>query len=366
MARHAPPASPRSILVVVTLRIGDVLLATPFVRSLKRAWPQCSLDVLVFSGTEGTIAANPDVRRVLSVAPRPTWLSHFGLAARIARRYDVAYSLVPGDRPTFYAYLAGRRRAGLLVDSAKERWKRLLLDRWLPLDDLDQHTVRMPLALLEASGIALSGEVVVSWSAGEEQEAARLLGNRAIGPLAVLHPYPKFNYKMWHREGWIELARWLAARGMRLALTGGGDPEELAYVAALAREMPPDTLNAAGSLTLGGSACLVSRARVFVGPDTAMTHVAAALDVPTVALFGPSNPVRWGPWPRGHAAGANPWRRLGSQRSGNVFLLQGAGSCVPCRLEGCDRRVESFSDCLRELPAAQVIHAVQQISGITP
>ena len=353
--------APRSVLIVVTRRIGDVLLATPLIRSLKQAWSQCAVDVLVFSSTEGVIAANRDVRRVLTIAPRPGWRGHLGLAARIARRYDVAFSLVPGDRPTFYAYLAGRWRAGLLVDSRKERWKQRLLNRWAPFDDLNTHTVRMHLALAGMAGVAARGDVTASWSAAEEQQAVQLTGTGAS--FAVLHPYPKFNYKMWHQGGWTELARWLAARGMRTVLTGGGGAEELAYVAAIARALPGDTLNAAGRLTLGASACLVSRARVFVGPDTAMTHVAAALGVPTVALFGPSNPVKWGPWPRGHAPDANPWRRCGSQRSGNVTLLQGAGTCVPCHLEGCDRRVGSYSDCLQQLSAARVIAAIETVIG---
>jgi heptosyltransferase-3 len=94
-----------------------------------------------------------------------------------------------------------------------------------------------------------------------------------------------------------------------------------------------------------------------------MTHVAAALGVPTVALYGPTNCVKWGPWPRGHDAGANPWRRLGTQRCGNVMLLQGAGACVPCHLEGCDRHIDSYSDCLQQLPAAKVIAAIESITS---
>jgi heptosyltransferase-3 len=166
---------------------------------------------------------------------------------------------------------------------------------------------------------------------------------------------------MWHRDGWLEVARWLAARGFRLALTGSGDAEEVAYVDGLARAMPAGVVNAAGKLSLGASTCLVSRARIYVGPDTAMTHVAAALGVPTVALYGPTNPVKWGPWPRGHPPDANPWQRCGSQQVGNVVLLQGPGTCVPCHLEGCDRHIRSFSDCLQQLPAARVIAAVKQL-----
>ena len=62
---------PDSVLVVVTRRIGDVLLTTGLIRSLKHAWPSTFIDVLVFSGTEGVLAANPDIRRVITIAERP-------------------------------------------------------------------------------------------------------------------------------------------------------------------------------------------------------------------------------------------------------------------------------------------------------
>ena len=56
----ALPARPR-ILVVALRRLGDVLLTTPLIRSLKRAWPDAAIDVLVFRGTEGILAGNPDI-----------------------------------------------------------------------------------------------------------------------------------------------------------------------------------------------------------------------------------------------------------------------------------------------------------------
>ena len=354
---------PRSVLVVVTRRIGDVLLATPLIRSLKRAWPDTALDILVFDGTQQAIAANPDVRRIVTIAERPGWDRHLALLFRLWRHYDLALSLAPGDRPSLYAFVAGRRRAGLLIDTRKEQWKQRLFDRWAPFDNLNTHTVRMNLALATALGIPPCPEVVVSWHDADEQQVNELLGAGNPQPIAVLHAYPKFNYKMWHRQGWLDIAQWLATRGFRVVLSGSKDAAERAYIADIARDMPPDIIIAAGRLSLGASARLVSRARLYVGTDTALTHVAAALGVPTVALFGPSNPVKWGPWPRDHAGDTNPWRRCGSQRVGNVTLLQGAGSCVPCLLEGCDRNIASFSDCLQQLPSARVIAAVEAVTG---
>jgi heptosyltransferase-3 len=357
------PLKPQSILVVVTRRIGDVLLATPLIRSLKHAWPTAQVDALVFEGTQDVLAANPDVRRVFTIAERPGLLQHVSFLLRLARRYDMALSLVPGDRPTLYAYLAGRWRAGLLLPTQKESWKRRFLHRWVAFDERDTHTVLMHLALADALGIPAQREVAVTWSAEDARQLDALLGPGG-GPMAVLHPSPKFNYKMWRAESWVELANWLHAHGYRLAISGGPDGAERAYVDGLVRAMPAGTLNLAGKLALGGTACLLARAAVYVGPDTAVTHMAAAVGVPTVALYGPTDPVKWGPWPRGYAGSGNPWRRSGSQRSGNVFLLQGAGACVPCRLEGCDRHLASFSDCLRQLTAAQVVTAIESVTSV--
>jgi heptosyltransferase-3 len=100
-----------------------------------------------------------------------------------------------------------------------------------------------------------------------------------------------------------------------------------------------------------------------VGTDTVITHMAAALGVPTVALFGPSNPVKWGPWPKGYCREGSPYVMRGTQRAGNVILLQGNGECVPCREEGCDRHIGSFSRCLLELSADEVIRAVEEGLG---
>lgn len=355
-------APPESVLVIVTRRIGDVLLATPVVRALKCAWPQSAVDMLVFSGTAGFVAGHGDLRRVIEVSPKTTWREHGRLLRTIGRRYDLALSLVPSDRPTLYAFIAGKRRAGLLVDTRKHLWKRALLDAWVPFDGEGTHTVSMHLALLEAVGVAPASGVCVDWTAADARLADERLAPLGGARFAVLHPYPRFRYKMWHEAGWIELAQWLEARGLRVVLTGGSDAAERAYVARLAAAMPR-ALDLAGALTLGGVSRVLAQAAVYVGPDTAVTHAAAALGVPTVTLFGPSDPVKWAPWPQGGTA-ASPWQRHGDQRRGNVTLVQGRASCVPCLKEGCERHVDSASACLTELPAARVIAAVD--AALTP
>ena len=349
---------PRRVLVIVTRRIGDVLLATPLIRSLKQAWPGAQIEALVFNGTRGVLLGNPDLHAVHTVPERPGLLQHFALIMRLFKRYDLALSLLPGDRPTLYAWLFGRRRIGLLLNQPGQRWKQTLLDQWAPLDTMNTHTVRTYLSLVGVLGIPAVPEVLVSWQPKDTATVDTLLG-KPCGALAVLHPYPKFRYKMWHQQGWIEVARWLLANGMRVALTGSPDADERAYVDAIAKQLPDGVINAAGKLTLGGTAALLARAQFYVGPDTAVTHMAAATGVPTIALFGPSEPVKWGPWPKGHSASTNPWHRFGDQRAGNVQLVQGRAACVPCGLEGCERHIGSASDCLLAIPAETVINCLK-------
>ena len=355
---------PATILVIVMRRIGDVLLSTPLIRSLRCAWPQAAIDVLVFEGTEGILAANPDIRRVLTVRERAPAAVHLRALRAMARSYDLALSTQAGDRPTVYAWATGRRRIGVLETGPKEWWKRLLLSAWVPFDNVQTHTVSMNLQLAGLLGIEKRCEVVVSWNPDDEARIAGLLPfDPCRIPYAVLHLFPMFPYKQWHRDGWLKLGRWLADRGLRVVLTGGPGAEEQAHADAITSSLPDSIVNLVGRIDLSGTGALIGRARVYVGTDTVITHMAAALGVPTVALFGPSNPVKWGPWPKWYCGEGSPYVMRGTQRAGNVILIQGEGDCVPCREEGCDRHIGSFSRCLLELSADEVIRAVEEGLG---
>ncbi len=358
----SPERNPRRILVVCTRRIGDVLLATPAVRALRQTWPRAAIDMLVFEGTQSVIAANADLRQVITIAERPSPGAQLRLLWRIFRRYDIAVSLLAGDRPTLYAWAAAKLRVGTLTLESKSRWKRRLLHRWVAFDDVGTHTVAMNFKVIEQLGVVGHSGPVVSWSEDEARAAVRLCQPLQAGRrFAVLHVSPKFAYKTWSADGWFELARWLNDRGLEPLVAGGGSPEELRYVDSLMPDFPENTINLAGRIGLGALGYLLSKAALYVGTDTAVTHMAAALGVPTVALFGPSNPVKWGPWPASFEGDASPWQMRGSARVGNVFLVQGEKECVPCMFEGCDRHIDSLSECLQRLPAKRVIAAADAL-----
>jgi heptosyltransferase III len=351
-----------SVLVVCTRRIGDVLLATPIVRSIKTAYPEAAVDMLVFEGTQGVVAANPDIRRILTIIEHPPIGAHLKLLRSIRHRYDLAISVLAGDRPTFHAWIAGRYCVGTLLADAKSWWKRRLLDEWVPFDNLNIHTVAMNLRLLETLNVAPLPTPVVSWRQEDEVSVRRVFSAvDSSRRYAVLHVSPKFAYKTWTTAGWEALGRWLADCGLTVVVTGGNAQEERAWCESVIRRLPDESVNLVGQVGLPALGYLLSRAALYIGTDTAVSHMAAAVGAPTVALFGPSNPVKWGPWPKDFPLADSPWRKHGSQRQGNVFLLQGEGDCVPCLGEGCDRHINSLSNCLQQMPASRVIEAAQRM-----
>jgi heptosyltransferase III len=347
MNRLELPPNPR-VLVIALRRLGDVLMTTPLIRSIKRAFAGASIDVLVFAGTDGILSGNPDVADVITIPSRPSIGETLSLLRRLARRYDLALSTQTGDRPTTLAWIAGKQSAGPVeAEGLAAQVKRFALDRSYERNP-EQHRVLDVLRLAELLGISTVPEIVCP--------SGNVRRNLVpTGPYAVVHAAPMFIYKRWTADGWRELAAALRQRGLRIAVTGAkGDGD---YLDQIWRDTDVTRLD--GNLEWPELTAAIQGAQVYVGPDTAITHLAAATGVPTVALYGPTDPRLWGPWPTG---GLNPpWNSAGTiQQRGNVWLVQNPLPCLPCQLEGCERRLDSYSRCLDELTGAQVMAAVDQ------
>ncbi|EIJ41487.1 ADP-heptose:LPS heptosyltransferase [Beggiatoa alba B18LD] len=350
----------QKILLIATRQIGDVLLITPLLRSLRRAYPDAQIDVLVFKGKEGILKGNPDYQHLLTIAERPHWREHLALLARLFRRYDLAVSTLAGDRPVFYSWLAAPQRVSIVPPlDKKSAWKRWILQGWTELDDENTHTVTQNLRLADVLAIPRYSAVVApSLPTDIAQLSTCLPFAWQKTPYAVLHLLPMWRYKRWTLAGWANIAHYLHQRGLKIILTGGGGETELKYLSEAMQKMPDSVVNLAGQLQFSEVATLLNHAKIYIGPDTAVTHLAAAVGVPTVALYGPTNPVKWSPYPSDYQADSPPFLKQGSQRCGNVFLIQGAGDCVPCHQEGCDRHRDSDSRCLQTLEPATVIQAI--------
>ena len=220
MTPLALPSNPR-VLVVALRRLGDVLLTTPLIRSIKRAFPTASIEALVFAGTEGILAGNPDLAKVIAISQRPGAGETVALLRRLARRYDVALSTQTGDRPTLLAWIAGRQSAGPIeADGLSATVKRLALSRSYVVDR-QQHRVRDVLRLAELLGIPAVPEIVCP--------AGGVRSNLIPAqPFAVVHAAPMFIYKRWTMDGWRALATALRQRG--LAVVTSGASSDRAYL----------------------------------------------------------------------------------------------------------------------------------------
>jgi heptosyltransferase III len=340
------------ILVVALRRLGDVLLTTPLIRSVKRAFPAACIEALVFAGTEGILSGNPDLAGVLTIAERASVGESLSLLRRLMRRYDLALSTQTGDRPTALAVIAGRQSAGPR-DAAgiPAAIKRIALSRSYTADRT-QHRIVDLLRLADLIGVAAAREVVLPQ--GEVRSA--VLPSQ---PCAVVHAAPKFIYKRWTIDGWRRLAAALRARGLATAVIGA--KADRAYLDSVWGDV--DVMRLDGELSWPELSALIGGARIYVGPDTAVTHLAAATGTQTVALYGPTDPRIWGPWPR-HGLD-RPWDASGTiQHRDNVWLVQNPLPCLPCQLEGCERRLDSRSQCLDELSAAHVVAAVDHALAV--
>ncbi len=352
------PENPR-ILVITLRRLGDVLLTTPLIRTLRRAFPRATLDVLAFRGGEGILAGNPDVNSVIAMPERPAARETLALVQKLWRRYDLAVATQTGDRPTFFALIAARRRVGLVPRPGETGawWK--LHAYHLPVEAVpNSHRVSQLQQLTDALGLSPATELVCPQGCGTAPPALR-------GAYAVLHANPAYRYKRWTDAGWRSLAKALAERGLTVAVTGGPSPAERSYLDALWCAVTPPVVRLDGRLDWPQLSALLAKAAVYVGVDTSMTHLAAASGCPTIALYGPTSPRLIGPWPVGGLS--RPWDPAGTiQRRGNVWVVQNPLPCLPCEKLGCAEHLDSHSQCLDELPVRQVLSAVDQALGRTP
>jgi heptosyltransferase-3 len=344
----------RSVLVVVTRQIGDVLLTTPLIRAARKLWPQARIDVLGLQGTLGMLDGNPDVHAIIPMPARAGPLAVARLAARLWRRYDLALVADPGDRAHLVGWVAARERSGLVAPGESSQWwKRRWLRHAVPLaGDLGAvHVVQERMALLEPwQGAAVRPEIV----APAAQSLPEVLQRRLAPGYLVVHTPSMWRYKQWPPEHFRELIGLLALAGRQVVLTGGPGAADRATVAAMEGAAPAPQLVDAGVLDFNQVAQLLRGAALYIGPDTSITHLAAACGTPVLAIFGPTNPQRWAPWPADAAQPVHFQRRAAAQTVGGVTLMQAGLACVPCGKAGCEDHRDSRADCLLAITPERV------------
>jgi heptosyltransferase III len=290
------------ILFIKLKHIGDALLMTPTLASVRERYPDAEIWVVVRRGCEGVLAGCPAIDRLLT-APAPErgkrargdLSKSFNLVWEIRRkRFDHVFELSDGERGRWIsAFTRTRHRCtngGVLPLS---RFWRLFFDQIASSNWLGLHTVEKDYRTV-AEFLSLPREIPrMTFDPGgkEPWEPAA-----ALDEFAFLHPATRWQRKRWPEGKWIELGKALLDRLPRLIVSCGPDAEEIESTRLLCERLGERALFTGGNLSWGQVAWLLDRARLFVGVDTAAMHLAAACQCPTAAIFGPSVPWCWRPW----------------------------------------------------------------------
>jgi heptosyltransferase-3 len=333
--------------------IGDVLVTTPLALSIKEAIPGARVEYLVFQGTEGVLAKNPYVDRVHTI---PRGSSNPRDLVRLFKRFDVALGCNPGDRTVIAASLSGRRSVALSYQRPSQWWTRLALNHRCLYDD-SRHVVQQMLALLEPLGIAPKTTVTMAFDALDTSFVRQRLPTTKY---VTLHPYSRGGYKYWSARHWSDLAEAILAKTACVPLfTITGDHCDRDFLNAILAQAPKGCHTFPEQFSLSQLAAAIAGGVAYVGIDTVVTHIAAAVGTQVVALFGPTYTRYWAPWPNGCTEQSPFAANKGVQRVGRVTVVQKGWDCVPCNEETCRQSTKNRIECLAELQADEVFQVLR-------
>lgn len=354
----------KKILVIATRQIGDVLLTTPLIRAARQQWPQAEIDVIGMAGTLGMLKDNPDIHALITTHPARGWRDTLEVLRTIWKRYDLALVTQPSDRAHLIGWAASRHyRSGIIpAKNPSNWWKKRILNH-VVVSDGDagtQHVVAEKMALLAPWHVAALADTKVQ--APPAQALPSALDTLITPEAIIVHAPSMWPYKQWPIAHFRQLLEQLIEAGHQVVLTGSASPVDQDCIQQLRDVAPsPRLIDSSGQLNFNQLVCLFQRAKLYIGPDTSVTHLAAASGIPVLTLFGPTNPVRWGPWPSAPDGRQAYVPHASEQKVHNIMLLQGAMPCVPCSKAGCENHTQSRSDCLTGMLPDRVFQMVQEL-----
>jgi heptosyltransferase-3 len=287
------------VLIVRLRSIGDTVLTTPSLYTLRRFLPQAQIDILLEDWVAPVLESSDMINRVITI-PRGNKAGRARVARELrAARYDVVYNLHGGSTATLLTRATGaKHRVGFahyryarlhnhLAPTSLEIWQRPTL-----------HSVEQQLALIGWTGVPVTDRPPTRLNVAESSllsvsEKLRTAGAKLDQPFALIHPTAAFDTKQWATEKFARVAEELTARG--LAPITIVSAKEKAVMEALLAESSVKIIGLS-DLSLPEVTALASRARVFVGNDSGIAHIAAAAGAPCVVIFGSSNVLHWRPW----------------------------------------------------------------------
>ena len=333
------------VLVVRLRSIGDTVLATPSLFALRRFLPHAQIDLLLEDWVAPLVASLDEVDRVVTVK-RASQLSRLRVARELrAARYDVTYNLHGGSTAALLTRATG---APHRVGYADYRYSWLHNEQAPPSAELwrreQTHSAEQQLALLGWTGVPVGDRprarlVVTKEADARVTEKLRDAGLDDQQSFAIFHPAAAFDSKTWHAANFARVAEHLAVRGIRSVAVVGQ------HEAGIARAFEGETrvpVIAFDNLSLPEVTALAARATLFIGNDSGIAHIAAAVSCPAVVVFGSSNVAHW-----------RPWTDAPSE------VVREEMPCAPCPGYTCAEFGEA--QCIRRVTVARVIEAIERV-----
>ncbi len=338
------------ILILKPSSLGDVIQALPVLRLLKLHFREASIFWWIDSALAPLLEGDPDLAGIIRferkrwAQPRH-WPEMLGsIAGMRAQKFDLVIDLQCLLRSGIFAWVAhGHFLVGL--DDTREGASGFY-DLAVPRASFHTHAVDWYLSVLPRLGVSVHNHF--TWLPLRPEAPAAVKSKWAANGSSwiALQPGARWTNKRWPAEKFSELVRRLAAEfpDARFVILGGKDDEPLG--AMIARVEPARCLNLCGATTLPEMVEWLRLARLMITNDTGPMHVSAALGRPIVALFGPTEPRRTGPY----------------GQLENVLRLD--LPCSPCLKSVC--HFEKPEECLRAIPAETVFQRTAQILSAPP
>ncbi|HMK57041.1 MAG TPA: lipopolysaccharide heptosyltransferase I [Dissulfurispiraceae bacterium] len=332
---------PRKVLIVKPSSLGDVVHSLPFLSALHECFPFAEIDWVIAKGIEGILEGNPLVSK-LWVIDKDKWkkvgripgtISELGRLARALKteQYDIVIDLQGLLRS---GLITKATRAPVRIGFAEAREGSSLFYTHRVKGGGDLHAVDRYLKVVSALGF---DERDVRFPMPLVRESERIEQFKGkIGDYAVIVAGARWNTKRWPAE---QFARLAASLDMTSVVVGGAADRDLSK--AIEKQSKGKAISMAGETGIDDLIWLIRGARLMISNDSGPMHIAAACGIPVVAIFGPTNPGRTGPY------GPN-----------NIVLKSGAG-CAPCYKRTC-----KDMKCMREISPERVLEAVRDTAHI--
>jgi len=343
----APPrwdwSEVRKVLLVRLRSIGDTVLATPSLVALKRFLPNVTVDILVEDWVAPLLNNHPHVDNVI-VLERGGFMTRARVARELrAANYDVVYNLHGGTTATFLTRATGaRHRIGFETYQYAQLHNHQAPSPLLLWGQQKTHSVEQHLALLGCTGVPVTDrprtQLGISTEAADKVNKALAEAGLSDRKIALIHPAAAFATKQWATENFARVTEFLAERG--LAPVAIVAPNEKALLEKLRAEAAVNIT--IFDLSLPEVTALAARSQLFVGNDSGIAHIAAAVGTPAVVIFGSSNIAHWRPW-----------------NSAPAEIVFEEMPCQPCHGYSCEKFDQP--ECILRVPVARVTAAVDRI-----